>query len=110
MLVNLPADERLKQLGFFLVKQDDLCGYLIYENPIEDHRVELDYDGEEWFIHSGSISKIGDYDSVEIREPMGMKYNECKLFLAKIDELNDDKLVNVVAKETPTIMEKDERS
>ena len=89
MLVDLPADERLKQLGFFLVKQDDLCGYLIYENPIEDHRVELDYDGEEWFIHSGSISKIGDYDGVEIREPMGMKYDECKLILEKIEELKN---------------------
>ena len=71
MLVNLPADEKLKQLGFFLVKQDDLCGYLIYENPIEDHRIELDY------------------DDVEIREPMGMKYDECKLILEKIDELKN---------------------
>lgn len=110
MLVNLPADERLEQLGFFLVKQDDLCGYLIYENQIEDHRIELDHDGEEWVIHSESISKINDYYGVEIREPMGMKYDECKLILAKIEELNDDNLVNVVAKETPTIMEKDERS
>lgn len=51
--------------------------------------MELDYNGEEWFIHSGSISKIKDYDGVEIREPMGMKYDECKAFLEKIEELKN---------------------
>lgn len=87
MLVKLPADERLKQLGFVLIKQDDLVGYLVYENPDDDHCVELDYNGEGWFIHSGSMSKIKDYDGVEIREPMGMSYEECKAFLDKIDEM-----------------------
>lgn len=87
MLVKLPADERLKQLGFVLIEQDDLVGCLIYENPDDDHYVELDYSGEEWFIYSGSMSKIKDYDGVEIREPMGMKYEECKAFLDKIDEM-----------------------
>ena len=87
MLVKLSADEQLKQLGFSLIAQDDLVGYLVYENPDDDHHMELDYDGEEWFIHSGSMSKIKDYDGVEIREPMGMKYEECKAFLDKIDEM-----------------------
>lgn len=83
----LAVDERLKQLGFVLIKQDDLFGYLVYENPVDDHCVELDYNGEEWFVHSGSMSKIKDYYGVEIREPMGMTYEECKAFLDKIDEL-----------------------
>lgn len=87
MLVKLPADERLTELGFVLMEQDDLVGYLVYENPDDDHRVELDYDGEQWFIHSGSMSKIKDYDGVEIREPMGMTYEECKAILDKIDEM-----------------------
>ena len=87
MLVKPLADDRLKQLGFVLIKQDDLVGYLAYENPDDDHHVELDYDGEKWFIRSGSMSKIKDYDGVEIREPMGMKYEECKAFLDKIDEM-----------------------
>ena len=85
MLVKLPVDERLTELGFVLMEQDDLVGYLVYENPDDDHHVELDYDGKEWFRHSGSMSKIKDYDGVEIREPMGMTYEECKAFLDKID-------------------------
>lgn len=87
MLVKLTADEKLKQLGFVLIKQDNLVGYLVYENPDDDHCVELDFDGKEWFIHSGSMSKIQDYYGVEIREPMGIKYEECKAFLDKIDEM-----------------------
>ena len=87
MLVKLPADERLTELWFVLMEQDDLVGYLVYENPDDDHHVELDYDGKEWFIHSGSMSKIKDYYGVEIREPMGMTYEECKAFLDKIDEM-----------------------
>lgn len=87
MLIKPQADERLRQLGFMLIEKDNRVGYLVYENPDDDHHVELDYDGEEWFIHSGSMSKIKDYDGVEIREPMGMKYEECEAFLGKIDEL-----------------------
>lgn len=87
MLVKPTADERLMQLGFVLIEQDNQVGYLVYENPDDDHHVELDYNGEEWFIHSGSMSEIKDYDGVGIREPMGMKYEECKAFLDKIDEL-----------------------
>lgn len=87
MLVKLPADEMLMEIGFVLMEQDDLVGYLVYENPDDDHHVELDYDGEQWFIRSGSMSKIKDYYGVEIREPMGMTYEECKAFLDKIDEI-----------------------
>ena len=81
------VDERLKELGFELIKQDDACGIAIYEKVDDDHRVELNDCGEEFFIHSTTISE--DYDDFGqlFRRPMGMSYDECKAFLDKIEEL-----------------------
>ena len=85
----MTADEKLKTLGFELVAQYDTVGTLIYENKEDDQRVELNYDGDDWLIHSYTISEYTDWYGNLFNRPIGMKYEECKAFLDKIDEMKD---------------------
>lgn len=83
----MTVDERIKDLGFELVEQDNLVCYLVYENKKDDHKVEIDFNGEEFFLHSGSLYESKDWYGNITHEPMGMTYEECKAFLDKIDEM-----------------------
>lgn len=77
----MPVDEKIKELGFELIEQNDEFGYLKYENEEEEHCVVIYFSDSQYFI--GSHTTYGG----EYNEPVAMTYDECKAFLDKIDEM-----------------------
>ncbi|MBO5319002.1 MAG: hypothetical protein J6B01_04845 [Ruminococcus sp.] len=76
------ADEKLKELGFELVRDESYIGAWIYHNPGDDHLVEINDDVDDWFLHSVTIStNAGQHD------PMGLTLTEIQAFIEKIEEL-----------------------
>lgn len=84
------ADNKLKELGFELKCNDSTCGYWTYENVNDDQRVDITYDGEDWFINSETISTERDWFGNEQSRPIGLKYEEVKAFMELIDELKGE--------------------
>ena len=87
---KMKADERLEELGFKLKSYSEEIGSWVYENTYDDHRVEICDDGDEYVIHSQSISTYKDWMGESCPLPMGLKYNEIKAFMDKIEELKGD--------------------
>lgn len=76
------ANERLKELGFVMVGDDPQIGAWVYMNVEDDHKVEICWDGNDWVIHSKTISTNAGY-----HDPMGLLLDEVKAFMEKVEEL-----------------------
>lgn len=85
----MTTDEKLKMLGFELVRTEPRAGYAVYENEQDDQRVEISLAGNRPIIYSETISEERDYYGHPYHSPMGMTEEEFRAFLDKIDELND---------------------
>ena len=81
------VDKRIEELGFKIDKIDNICGYITYYKEEDDQRVELYFTGDRWLILSESLSLYHDEYCGIYHKPRGMTYEECKVFLDKIDEL-----------------------
>lgn len=87
------TDLAIKQIGYELVKHDDILNIFVYENKCEDQRVIIEVDTSpdgdlnDYILHSMTISEYTDYYGHLYNEPMGLSHLEMTLFLAKIEEL-----------------------
>lgn len=76
----------LEDLGFKLVKYDEILHYRIYENEAHDHRIDISYDGEDWYIYSVSTIADQDWYGNPYYEAMGMTLEETQACLNMIEE------------------------
>ena len=81
------ADGRLQELGFALIECNDVAGYWVYENGESDQHVEINFDGEDWFVGSKSITTQNDWVGCPYHEHMALRYDEMKAFMDKVEEL-----------------------
>lgn len=81
------VDNKLQELGFVLTDHDDMAGYWVYENEESDQRVDISFNSEHWLVASGTISTHDDWYGNPQNEPMGLTYEELKVFMEKIEEL-----------------------
>lgn len=85
----IPADDRLKALGFTL-KDFNVAGsdrYWNYENKREDQIVQIYYD-DGWMVYSESISTHDNLWNEPCHEPVALRQDEMMVFLDKIKELD----------------------
>ena len=76
----------LEDLGFKLVKYDEIFHCRIYENEDQDHRIDITYDREDWYIYSVSITADQDWYGNPYYEAMGMTFEEMQACLNMIEE------------------------
>lgn len=76
----------LEDLGFKLVKYDEILCYRIYENEDHDHRINISYDGEVWHIYSVSTVSDKDWYGNPYYESMGMTLEETQACLNMIED------------------------
>lgn len=81
------TDNKIQELGFTLVKYDDKIGFWLYENIKDDQRVEINFDGDDWYIHSKTISTLKNFMGDRYHECLALRYDEMKVFMNKIEEL-----------------------
>lgn len=90
------VDNKLLKLGFVSVIDNNKCGSWVYENMGDDQHVDIDFDGENWFVHSSSISTQKDWYGNDYHEPVALSYEDMKAFMDKIEELKVSQNQNAI--------------
>ena len=81
------VDKKIEELGFKVVEYNKTCNILIYENKAEEHTIEINWSdkNEEIYLYS-RYDDLDDFGH-KVTYSMGMTSEECRAFLAKMDEI-----------------------
>lgn len=81
----MDVNKKIEELGFKLIECNKTCGILIYENKAEEHTIEINWTDEEVYLYS-RYDDLDDFGH-KVTYSMGMTSEECRAFLAKMDEI-----------------------
>ena len=83
----MDVNKKIEELGFKLIECNKTCGILIYENKAEEHTIEINWSdkNEEVYLYS-RYDDLDDFGH-KVTYSMGMTSEECRAFLAKMDEI-----------------------
>lgn len=83
----MDVNKKIEELGFKLIKCNKTCGILIYENKAAEHTIEINWTDEDEEIYLYSYHDDLDDFGHKVTYSMGMTSEECRAFLAKMDEI-----------------------
>ena len=81
------VDKKIEELGFKLVEYNKTCGILIYENKAAEHTIEINWADKSEEVYLYSYHDDLDDFGHKVTYSMGMTSEECRAFLAKMDEI-----------------------
>ena len=86
------VDKKIEELGFKVVEYDKTCNILLYENKAAEHTIEINWTDEEINQTDEEVYLYSYHDDLDdfghkVTYSMGMTSEECRAFLAKMDEI-----------------------
>ena len=81
------VDKKIEELGFKVVEYNKTCNILIYENKAAEHTIEINWADKSEEVYLYSYHDDLDDFGHKVTYSMGMTSEECRAFLAKMDEI-----------------------
>lgn len=81
------VDKKIEELGFKVVEYNKTCGIIIYENKAAEHTIEINWTDKSEEVYLYSYHDDLDDFGHKVTYSMGMTSEECRAFLAKMDEI-----------------------
>ena len=81
------VDKKIEELGFKVVEYNKTCGILTYENKAAEHTIEINWSDKNEEVYLYSYHDDLDDFGHKVTYSMGMTSEECRAFLAKMDEI-----------------------
>ena len=81
------VDKKIEELGFKVVEYDKTCNILLYENKAAEHTIEINWGDKNEEVYLYSYHDDLDDFGHKVTYSMGMTSEECRAFLAKMDEI-----------------------
>ena len=81
------VDKKIEELGFKVVEYNKTCGILLYENKAAEHIIEINWTDKSEEVYLYSYHDDLDDFGHKVTYSMGMTSEECRAFLAKMDEI-----------------------
>lgn len=81
------VDKKIEKLGFKVVEYNKTCNILIYENKAAEHTIEINWSDKNEEVYLYSYHDDLDDFGHKVTYSMGMTSEECRAFLAKMDEI-----------------------
>lgn len=81
------VDKKIEELGFKVVEYNKTCGILLYENKAAEHTIEINWSDKNEEVYLYSYHDDLDDFGHKVTYSMGMTSEECRAFLAKMDEI-----------------------